>query len=165
MASIKRHIFKKPDVDMQAWPIDPLISQTLNAETLVYYDTTAKYLKELINDTNAAYCVGLLKDQVPVGLYSDTLFDQGGGNKNPNYPDNHAMVSRYGQAEFYCTTGDSYTAGQVVYAGADGQHIVDTAGTNPVGYVSGEQADITTATSGQKVLIDYRGTWPNVPVR
>ena len=164
MASVKRHIFRKSNVDMQAWPVDCNLSQTMNAECLVYYDTSAKFLKELADDTNAAYCVGLLKDQVPVGLYSDTLFDQGGGDKNPNDPSNLVMVARYGQAEFFCTVGQSYTAGGAVYAGADGQHVVSS-GSHPIGYVSGEQADINTATSGQKVLVDFRGIWPNVPVR
>lgn len=160
--TIKRHFYKKPNVDMQAWPLDPLMANTINAESFVYYDTTAKYLVALASDSNAAYFVGLLQDQTPVGNYGSIGFDQGGGTTNPN-TNNQGMVVRYGQAKMNCTVGQSYTAGQKVCIGADAQ-TVSTSGSNYIAYVSGEQADITTATAGQTVLVDFRANYPAVPV-
>ena len=160
--TIKRHFYRKPNVDQQAWPLDPTFAQVINAESFVYYDTSAKYIKPVDNDAHAQYMVGLAMDQSPITNYG-TGFDQGGGSVNPN-TDNLGMVSRYGQASVFVTAGESYTAGQALYIGADAQTVTNVAGTYQIGYVSGEQADITTAVAGAKVLVDYRAKYPSLPI-
>ena len=164
MTTSKKHLFKKPNVDMQSWPLDPSMGSTINAETMVWYDRNSKYVKELSNDTNATYFVGLLIDQVPVTVYGSD-YQHGGGSINPNMPSNDlGMVVRYGQAVFKATSGENYTAGASLYAGADGQTVTTSSGSHPIGFVSGEQADITSATAGEPVLVDFRATWPATPV-
>lgn len=159
--TVKRHFFKKPNVDLQAWPLDPAFNTTINAESFVYYNTGLMFLQPLSADANAGNFVGLDMDQSPIQLYG-TAFDQGGGNTNPN--NGFGLVSRYGQATMFVTAGQTYVPGQALYIGADSQTITNTAGSHQIAYVSGEQAVVTNAASGTKILVDYRATYPALPI-
>ena len=157
------HFFRKANVDEQAWAVDVNQSETILAESFVWYDTTKKFIRNQISDTNALYFVGLCMDAVPVGLYG-TNFTFGGGAVNPNPLTNRAQVARYGQAAMFVTSGQNYTAGAALYQGADPQTVTTSAGSHQIAYVSGEQSDITNATSGSKVLVDFRANYPALPI-
>jgi hypothetical protein len=162
MATSKKHYFQKPNVDAQAWPVDVNGNVTINAESMVWYDLGSNTLREL-TDANSARFIGQCRDQVPVAIYSSTAFQMGAGTIPPNYPDNTAMVNRYGQAKMKATASQNYSPGVSVYIGADAQ-TVSTSGTAIIGYVSGEQPAVTNATAGQLILVDFRGNFPAVPV-
>lgn len=166
MATSKKHYFQKPNVDAQAWPIDVNATvggaTSIDAESMVWYDGDAGVLKPL-TDTNSARFVGQCRDQVPVGLYNSSAFQQGAAVIPPNFPDNTAMVNRYGQAKMKATASQNYSAGISVYIGADAQ-TVSTSGTTIIGYVSGEQPAVTNATAGELILVDFRANFPAVPV-
>lgn len=162
MATTKKHLFLKPNVDAQAWPVDPNNSVTINAESMVFYAPVEGYIKNL-TDANSAQFIGQCRDQVPVALYDSTAFQQGGGNVVPNYPANTAMINRYGQCFMKATGSEDYVPGAIVYIGADAQTI-STSGTTKIGYVSGDQTPVTSATAGALIKIDFRANYPAVPV-
>jgi len=164
MATKPRTLFLKPNIDAQAWPVDVNHQVTIDAQSFVYYDTTAGYMLPLNNDVNGANFIGQMNDQQPIGVYSSTAFQQGGGSIAPNWPgSNTAMVNRYGQTNAKATASENYSPGTVVYIGADAQTI-STSGTHKIGYVSGEQTPVTNATAGQLIKIDFRAQYPAVTV-
>jgi len=166
MATSKKHYFLKPNVDSQAWPVDVNATvgeaSSINAESMVMYLPVEGYMKEL-TDANSALFVGQCRDQVPVGIYDSSAFNQGAGSVPPNTPANTAMVNRYGQANMKATGSQNYVPGATVYIGADAQ-TVSTSGTTKIGYVSGEQPAVTSATAGQLIMVDFRANYPAVPV-
>ncbi|MDE2102289.1 MAG: hypothetical protein KGL39_33900 [Patescibacteria group bacterium] len=160
--TVKLHFFKKPNVDMQPWPLDPSFATTINAESFVWFNQSVNYMQPLSADANAANFLGLCVDQSPLNLIGSTF--TGGGNFNAN-TNNMGLVARYGQAAMFVTSGQSYVPGQALYIGADAQTVTNIAGSNQIAYVSGEQAAITNAASGSKVLVDFRANWPNLAIR
>ncbi len=165
MATKPRHLFLKPNVDAQAWPVDPNTSVTINAESMVYYDTTAGWMLPLQNDVNGANFIGQMRDQQPTQIYASTpTFQMGGGAIEPNFPFNTGMVNRYGQCFMKCTGSQNYSPGTLVYIGADAQ-TVSTSGSNAIGYVSGDQTPLTSPTAGTLIKIDFRANYPNLSVR
>lgn len=154
MTTKTTHLYRRSAFPEEFWPVD--LSNAISAESLVYFDQAAGYLKPLVDDTNAAYGVGVCMDEVPVNLT--------GTNLTPNPPKNVARVVRVGQFQFKCTAGQAYSAGLKVYAGADAQTVTPVAGSNPVGYVSGEQEAIVSAAATDKVLVCVRAKYPAVPL-
>ena len=142
----------------QLFKIDP--AYTYGQDSSVFWNsswtnsdgTTGAHLP-LSNDTNAAYYAGEIRDLNPVQIYSDT--------QTPNQPSSFVRGTRKGQFLKNCTVGDAYHPYTPVYAGADNNTITSQAGTNKIGYVSVEQADIASATAGQTVLVDMRAKYPN----
>lgn len=163
MTQANMHFFKKSNVDEQAWPVDANMSENILAESFVYYDTSKKFIRNQISDTNAANFLGLCMDAVPIQNYGSN-FTFGGGSANPNGSRNSAQVERYGQAAMFVTSGQNYTAGAALYQGADPQTVTTVVGSHQLAYVSGEQADITNAVSGTKVLVDFRANYPALPI-
>jgi len=162
MATKPRTLFLKPNIDSQEWPVDPNSSVTIDAQSMVYYDTTAGWMLPLANDVNGANFIGQMNDQNPIAVYSSTAFQQGGGSIPPNAPgSNTANVNRYGQTYMKATASENYAPGTRVCIGADAQTI-STSGSNYIGYVSGDQASVTSATGGQLIKIDFRAQYPNV---
>lgn len=166
MATAKKHYFKKPNVDAQAWPVDVNATvggaSSIDAESMVGYFPVEGYCKPL-TDANSALFVGQCRDQVPVGIYDSSAFNSGAGAVPPNTPNNTAMINRYGQAAMKATGSQSYVPGASAYIGADAQ-TVSTTGTAKIGYISGEQPAVTNATAGQLILVDFRANYPAVPV-
>lgn len=163
MATKPFHYFIKPNLDTQAWPCDSNASTTIDAESFVYFDTTAGFVLPLNNDVNGANFVGQSNDQTPASPYSSSAsqWQQGGGATPPNYPDNHLIVNRYGQAFAKATASENYSPGTKVGIGADAQTI-STAASNKFAYVSGDQPSVTSATAGQLIRIDFRAIYPDV---
>src|SRR5882672_6960022 len=128
MATKPFHYFLKPNLDTQAWPCDSNGTTTIDAESFVYYDTTAGFVLPLNNDVNGANFVGQTNDQNPTTVYGSG-WQQGGGSIPPNFPDNHLIVNRYGQALAKATASENYSPGTTVGIGADAQTI-STAASN-----------------------------------
>ena len=156
------HLYRRPNVDLQAWPVDPNQLTTINAESFVYYNTSLQFLVPLVSDANGANFVGLCLGQEPVAI-NGTAFQQGGGPVSSD-TDNLAIVSRFGQAHMFVTSGQLYVPGMALYIGADAQTVTNVVGSHQIGYVSGDQAPILSATAGTKVHVDYRAQYPALAV-
>jgi len=151
-----KHQFRKGAFPEEFWPIS--LSEAITAESMVYMDKTAGYLKPLDSDANAANFVGVCMDEVPVNIY--------GVDSTPNPPQLRGRVCRIGQFSFKATAGDSYESGDKVFVGADENTVTSTVGgnTHSVGYVSGEQDTIATATATDRVLVCVRASYPATPM-
>jgi hypothetical protein len=133
----------------QAMPISP--SVTYYQDSNVYWDTVSETVLPLSNDTNAANFAGVIREVNPVSVYGET--------STPNQPSALCRVTKSGQFLRYVTAGETYHPGTKVCAGADAQ-TVTTVGSNYIGYVSFEQADVVTATAGAQILVDHRVKQP-----
>lgn len=152
---MNKHLYKKAAFPEEFWPIS--LTEAIEAEDKVWYDTGNQKLVPLSDDTNAAYFPGVCMDQVPVNLT--------GVDFTPNPPQNRARVVKLGQFVQLATAAEAYNPGDKVYASALGpKYITVVAGSNPVGYVSGEQDPIASATAGQNVLVCLRANYPVLPI-
>jgi hypothetical protein len=160
MATKPFHYFRKTNLETQDWPTDVNSGVTIDAEIFVYFDTTAGYILPLNNDVNGANFVGQANDQNPINTYGSG-WQQGGGSTPPNVQTGTMQINRCGQTYAKATASENYSAGTRVCIGADAQTI-STSGSNFIGYVSGDQPTVTSATAGQLIKIDFRAQYPNV---
>lgn len=131
---------------------DPLVYPTvstslINQGDLVYFDTSAKVVKSVASNANAATLAGVAGSQSSLNVYGTTL-----------YPQSAIPVWKDGIYFFKTTASETLQHGESLYIGADAQTVtdVDPGSGNVVGYVwlRPGQASITGATgTNVEVLI------------
>ena len=112
---------------------------------LLWYDSSAKYVKPLDSDAHAAYLVGVAERPAFIAPFSATNV-AGGPALQKNY-DIDALAIFGCVAGLFGTPGDTYHDGDLVYFGADAQTITNTKGgnNNPIGAIKLPAASIATA--------------------
>lgn len=135
----------------------------LDQESLTYWLSSLNSgnggLAPLAADGFANLFTGVTKQKVPVEPYGSD-FAQGSGNQSPNPGMGTVTVVRNCLFQAKVTVGDSIKPLVAVYAGADAQTLTTVAGSNKVGFVSGEQPVIASAVSGQTFLVELRANYP-----
>ena len=109
-----------------SYPVSSGGSFDINAGDLVWYDTTAYYLKPADTDAHMAYLVGVAYDSSFLNLYGTKKYETA------------ITVQSVGIGRFKTTSGDTYHHGDACYLGADAQTITNTVGgsSHIVGYIS-----------------------------
>ncbi len=141
------------DVKKLNYPLSAGGSFDFNQGDLLWFDSSAKYVKPLDSDAHAAYLVGVALRSAFLAPYTNQNL-AGGPAIQKNYYGN-ALVGVGCIASFKCTVGETYEDGAALYAGADAQTVTTVAGTYSVGVVklaNGGSA-IAVATAGQEVQV------------
>lgn len=90
---------------------------------LLYWDSSAKVVKPIATDGNAATGAGVAMKSSFLNLYGTKKYEA-------------SMEAQVGAIHSLKTTsGDTYNAGDAVYIGADAQTVTTVAATNVIGYV------------------------------
>lgn len=123
---------------------DPLVYPTvstslINQGDFVYFDTSAKVVKSIASNANAATAAGVAGDKSSLNVYGTTL-----------YPQSSIPVWKDGIFFFGTTGSETLQHGEALYIGADAQTVTDTdpGSGNIIGYVwlRPGQASITAGT-------------------
>lgn len=96
-----------------SYPVDAAGTYKFNAGDMVYYDTSAKFLKALASGAQAAF-VGVAEDSSEMNVY-------GTASRQPQAT---VIVGQIHQ--FAATVGDAVAHGAAVYCGADAQTVTTT---------------------------------------
>ena len=113
---------------------------------LLWYDSTAKYVKPLDSDAHAQYLIGVAEKPAFIAPYSSTQGSSGVALQK-NY-DQDALVMFGCLAGLYGVSGDTYHDGdQVYWGGVDAQTITNTKGgnNNVIGVIKFPSAAMGTA--------------------
>ncbi len=133
--------------DCIAYTIDNSGSNDINGGDMVYFDTSAHYVKAIASDANAQYFAGVAKDTSYKNVYGTKKYDPA------------ITVFKEGIFWFKTTNSESYYDGTPVSIGADAQTVTTVGGTYPVGTVHnpGSTAAISgTGTNLVMVIINPR---------
>jgi hypothetical protein len=148
-------------------PFDPNLvttgGQTINtlyAESLVWWDSTNKYIRPLSDNTNDQYFTGVNYEAVPSN-YGSIAVPVG---VSPNSLRNVARVSKACQMFLKATASDAINPNALIYVGADPQTMTTAVKSYSIGYVDPEQAVVASATAGQLILCRVRGRSPATPI-
>jgi len=129
---------------------------------LMYWDSSAKYVKPLDSDANAAYLVGVALRSAYLAPYS-SMVQSGGPAMVKNFYD--ACLVGFGAVfTFFSTAGETYTHGDSVYWGLIAtyhQFINKTTGSHAIGTVYAPEGAIT---GGATVLVPVL-VFPQIPVQ
>jgi len=157
------HYVKKSDAPDQFMPFDSNLvvvggSQTnaIQGESLVWWDSTNKYIRPLSDNTNDVNFTGVCMDTIPANYGSIAV----PGGVSPSSARNVARVSKACQMMLKATAGDAINPNAAIYVGADPQSMTTATKTNKIGYVDPEQAIIASATAGQLILCRVRAILP-----
>lgn len=123
------------DVRKLSFPLDNSGSNDFNQGDLLYWDSSAKVVKALVTDGNAATLAGVALKSSALSLY----VNQTTGSAVKNY-EPMALVGIGCIVRLKTTAAETLTHGLAVYAGADAQTVTTVAGSNPVGYVQLDQS-------------------------
>lgn len=116
---------------------------------LLWWDSSAGYVKPLDSDAHAAYLVGAAGRSAYLAPYASMQILSGPAMVK-NYFD-RALVYFGAVLSFFTTAGDTYTPEQAVYIGANAQTITNASGSHSVGIVKLPE-NVTTLTGGSTVL-------------
>jgi predicted RecA/RadA family phage recombinase len=136
------------------FPVSNGGSFDINQGDLVYFDTSAHYLKPLDSDAHAATFVGVAYDSSFLNLYGQKKYDDG------------ITVQQKGVARLFQTAGDTYHDGDTVYLGADAQTITNTAGgsTHPLGVIFLPMGNTVTGAAGALIEVRLLPQFPGTGV-
>jgi hypothetical protein len=136
MATLNRdNIVKASNFDIRKlnYPLSTGGSFDYQAGDLLWFDTSAGYVKPLDSDAHAAYLCGVALRPAYLGPYVGFNLAAGPGQVKNYY--NDALVGIECEVSLYTTSGDTYTDGTAVYYGANAQTITSQAASHIIGYV------------------------------
>ncbi len=132
------------------YPVDTAGNYPFNQGDLLWFDSSAKFVKALDSDAHAAYSVGVASDTSPLQVYSAK-----------SYPDSIG-VNRRGVYRFKTTPAETYAEGTALYIGADAQTITTVTGSYSVG-VAKMAPGVASVTGAAGVYVEVEIT-PKYPV-
>lgn len=119
------------DVRKVNYPLSSGGSFDFNQGDLLWFDSSAKYVKPLDSDAHAAYLVGVALRSAALSIYVAQNVAGGPAASKQYY--NDALVGIGCIASMKTTVGETYEDGTVLYAGADAQTVTTVAGAHSVG--------------------------------
>jgi hypothetical protein len=134
------------------YPIDTSGTYDFNQGDMLYFDTSAHFVKVVSSDATAAYFCGVAGEGPYIQVFSQK-----------KYADRIPVLAR-GGFRFKTTAGETYYDGDAVYIGADAQTVSKAASqgggtSNPVGVVvlaAGQTSLLAAATGFVEVKITAR---------
>ena len=149
------------DVRKLNYPLSNGGSFDFNQGDLLFFDSSAAYVKPLDTDAHAANIVGVALRSAFIAPYTAQNLAAGPGIQKNYY--NDALVGFGCIASLKTTVGETYVDGTVLYIGADAQTVTTVAGNHSVGVVKlPSGGDAITGAVGQEVPVLVI---PQIPVQ
>lgn len=136
------------DVKKVKYPLDTAGTYAFNQGDMLWFDSTAKFVKAADTDAHMAYLAGVALKSSQLSLF----VNQNTAAATKNYELN-ALVGVAGVFFFKTTVGETYVEGTALYIGADAQTITTVAGSHSVG-VAKMRSLATSVTGATGVSID-----------
>ena len=140
------------DVRKLNYPLSNGGSFDFNQGDLMFFDSSAAYVKPLDTDAHAANIVGVALRSAFIAPYTAQNLSAGPGIQKNYYQD--ALVGIGCIASLKTTTGETYEDGTVLYWATDAQTVTTVAGTHSIGVVKlPSGGDAVTGADGVEVPV------------